>query len=145
MSVLRFTLSSQARVAGVVFSAPRPGDAGFDIRACVAVAIYPGEQVAVPTGLSIAVPLGFVAIIKDRSSMALKGIYSHAGVIDASYRGEVKVLLSNSGSDPYQINPGDKVAQLVVVQHLSLCEEVESLDELGETERGAGGFGSTGR
>ncbi len=145
MSTLRFTLSSQARAAGIRFSAPRPGDAGFDIRACEAAAISPGQQVVVSTGLFIAVPLGSVGVVKDRSSMALKGVYTHAGVIDASYRGEVKIILSNSGSETYQINIADKVAQLVVVQHLSLCEECKSLEELGETERGAGGFGSTGR
>ena len=77
--------------------------------------------------------------------MALKRIYSHAGVVDASYRGEIKIVLSNNGSESYHIEANDKVAQLVIVQHLVGCEQVTELENLGKTGRGSDGFGSTGR
>lgn len=142
---LRFYLSAEAKTAGIELHAPRSGDAGFDLRSLEDMVLPPGEQIVVPTGLKIAVPPGWVGIVKDRSSMALKRIYSHAGVIDASYRGEVRIVLSNAGSGSYHIERGAKIAQLVVVPHMSGCEEVSSEAELGDTARGAGGFGSTGK
>ena len=144
-SVVTFFLDPAVRERGGSFEAPRIGDAGFDIRAAGSTVIESGSQVLVPTGLWLAIPVGWVGIVKDRSSMALKGIYTHAGVIDASYRGELKVLLSNSTSDAFVIEEGAKIAQLVVVPHCGAAEAVTSKDLLGSTVRAEGGFGSTGR
>lgn len=144
MIPLQFWLEPAAVAKGASFKSPRKGDAGFDICACETVLIQPGAQALVPTGLHLAIPLGFVGIVKDRSSMAVKGIHSHAGVIDASYRGEVKVLLANRGSAPFSCEPGARIAQLVVVAHLEEALPVGTLEDLGGTVRGSGGFGSTG-
>ena len=141
---LRFYLDEEVSKRGGEFEAPRTGDAGFDLRSAESLIIPLGTQILVPTGLYLSLPLGWVGIIKDRSSMAMKRIYSHAGVIDASYRGEVKVLLSNHGTESYHIEEGAKVAQMVVVPHLIEAEQVASREALGETERGSEGFGSTG-
>ncbi len=143
--LLRFFLSPEVAARGVTFGVPRAGDAGFDLRSAESICVAPGAQLLLSTGLSIAVPSGYVAIVKDRSSMALQRIYTHAGVIDAGYRGEVKILLSNGGQEPYAVQVGDKVAQLLVVPCLTECAAVASVAELGGTERGAGGFGSTGK
>ena len=142
---LRFYLTEAAKNAGAKFESPREGDAGFDLRAAESLVIEPGAQALISTGLHLAIPIGWVGIVKDRSSMASKRVYTHAGVIDASYRGEVKVLASNHGSAGYQIQAGDKVAQLLVVQVLTAASPVADLASLGDTSRGAGGFGSTGR
>ena len=138
--VLQFHLS-----AGAKLEAPREGDAGFDLRTLEDIVIQPHEQIAVPTGLRVAIPEGWVGIVKDRSSMAKNRIYTHAGVIDAAYRGEVKILLSNDGNEPYTLAKGDKVAQMIVIPCITGCEQVETEEELGATERGEGGFGSTGK
>jgi dUTP pyrophosphatase len=142
---LQFFLDPSAKEAGVTFSSPRDGDAGFDIRASENLIIETGKQVLVPTGLRVAIPEGYVGLIRDRSSMAIKRVYTHAGVIDAGYRGEVKVVISNQGDESYQIELGDKVAQMVVVPCIASVVEVESEAKLGLTDRGDGGFGSTGR
>lgn len=141
---LKFFLDPAVKAAGVTFETPRRGDAGFDVRSAEDLLLEAGQQVLVPTGLKLAVPEGWVAIVKDRSSMATKRIYSHAGVIDAGYRGEVKIVLSNHGSQSFHIERGQKIAQILVVPHLADSEEVRSELALGETARGAGGFGSTG-
>lgn len=141
---LQFYLDPAAKEQGCAFAAPRNGDAGFDLYAAQPVSIPPGSQALVPTGLYIAIPEQWVGVVKDRSSMALKSIRTHAGVIDAGYRGEVKIVLSNAGAEPYQLQAGDKFAQLLLLPCLTLAEEVLSVEELGSTERGAGGFGSTG-
>ena len=140
-----FYLEPSAKEAGASIEAPREGDAGFDIRAAENSIIEPGEQKLISTGLKASIPLAWVGIIKDRSSMAIKGIRSHAGVIDASYRGEIKVLLSNAASESFHIEAGDRVAQMVVIPCLVDSIEVDSEDKLGETGRGAAGFGSTGK
>lgn len=141
---LRFWVNPEARAAGADFSAPRLGDAGFDLRSAISTIIPAGQQLLIPTGLFCAIPTGWVGIVKDRSSMASKRIYTHAGVIDASYRGEIKIIFSNSSAEDFPVLVGQKVAQLVVVPHLEEAEAAASLGELGETPRGAGGFGSTG-
>ena len=142
---LHFFLSEEAKEKGVEFHPPRDGDAGYDVRSAEAVVIPTGEQAMVSTGLHLAVPNGWVALAKDRSSMAAKRIYTHGGVIDSGYRGEVRIMLSNESDESYHIEVGDKITQLVVVHHLVGGVEAESLEQLGETDRGAGGFGSTGR
>jgi len=119
-----------------------PGDAGLDLFSCQAITIGPGATAAVPTGLQMAIPFGYAGLIWDKSGLALQGIHHLAGVVDAGYRGEVKVVLTNLGKKPLAISCGMKIAQLLIqpVEKPELVE-VTSLDE---TERGEGGFGSTG-
>lgn len=118
--------------------------AGYDLRASEPFVIHPGERVAVPTGFAVQVPEGMVGLVWPRSGLAVKkGLDTLAGVVDADYRGEVKAVLINHGEDDIHIFVGDRIAQLVVVPCLQQhCVEVDSLDG---TERGAGGFGSTGQ
>jgi dUTP pyrophosphatase len=122
------------------------GAAGMDLRAAEAVTLKPGARHLVPTGLAIALPDGFEAQVRPRSGLAVKHgvtVLNAPGTIDSDYRGEVKVILANLGSEPFVIARGDRIAQLVpaAVQRATLAE-VDSLDD---TARGAGGFGSTGR
>ncbi len=125
-----------------------PLSAGMDLRACLEapVTLGPLERALVPTGLYIALPAGFEAQVRPRSGLAAKHgitVLNTPGTIDADYRGEVKVILVNLSNTPFEIVPGERIAQLVVARHERVeWEEVETLDE---TERGAGGFGSTGR
>ena len=111
--------------------------------------LAPGDRVAVPTGIAIALPPGHEGQVRPRSGLARKhgiGMVNAPGTIDEDYRGEVQVLLVNLGREPYTIQPGDRVAQLVVAAVARVRPElVQSIDELGATQRGGGGFGSTGR
>ena len=104
--------------------------------------IHAGETRKVATGWKIAIPDGFVGLVKDRSSMALRGLVTQGGVIDSDYRGEVHVILHNNSSDIQHIAPGDRIAQLVLL--LSVPIPIVEVDALDETERGENGFGSTG-
>lgn len=104
--------------------------------------LYAGQTRKVATGWKIAIPDGFVGLVKDRSSMALRGLVTQGGVIDSDYRGEVHVILHNNSSDIQHIAPGDRIAQLVLL--LSIEVPIVEVDELDETERGENGFGSTG-
>ena len=120
--------------------------AGMDVVAAEAVVLEPGARHAVATGFAIAIPVGYEVQVRPRSGLALKhGItcLNTPGTIDADYRGEVKVILANLGAEPFPIARGERIAQLVPapVQHARFAE----VDELDETVRGAGGFGSTGR
>ena len=123
--------------------------AGMDLRAAVPAdapfTLHPGDRHAVPTGLAIAIPPGFEGQVRPRSGLALRhGVtcLNSPGTVDADYRGEVHVILINHGPEPFIIRRGDRIAQLLIspVSHAS-WREVENLDE---TARGAGGFGSTG-
>jgi dUTP pyrophosphatase len=124
------------------------GAAGLDLRAAVAdpILLSPGERKLIPTGWRIALPEGFEAQVRPRSGLALRhGILvpNAPGTIDADYRGEIQVILMNAGSEDFEIQRGDRIAQLVVAPVVRPdWIEVESLDE---TERGEGGFGHTGR
>ena len=125
-----------------------PLSAGMDLRACLEapVTLGPLERTLVPTGLYIALPAGFEAQVRPRSGLAAKHgitVLNTPGTIDADYRGEIKVILVNLSNTPFEIVPGERIAQLVVARHERV--EWEETDTLGETERGAGGFGSTGR
>ena len=121
----------------------RPGDAGFDLYSIEEVTLQPGERKVVPTGIALALPIGWVGLIRDRSGLAAKnGIHVLAGVIDPNYRGEVKVVLYNTGSEPVSLPKGSRIAQLLVVPYFS--GSVVEVDELPETERGEAGFGSSG-
>ena len=141
---LRFTrLSSEAKPP----TQAHPGDAGYDLYASEAALLGPGERASVGTGLAVAIPDGCAGLVLPRSGLARKhgiGLANAPGLIDSGYRGEVRVLLLNADrSEEFQVNPGDRIAQLMLVRYEAPpLEEVESLDE---TARGAGGFGSTGR
>jgi len=120
--------------------------AGMDVVSAEALVLQPGERHAVATGFAIAIPVGYEVQVRPRSGLALKhGVtcLNTPGTIDADYRGEVKVILANLGADPFPISRGDRIAQLVPapVQHARFTE----VEELDETARGEGGFGSTGR
>jgi dUTP pyrophosphatase len=120
------------------------GAAGADLRASAAVEIPPGGRAAVPTGLRVQIPRGHVGLVWPRSGLAVRhGIDTLAGVIDSDYRGEVSVVLVNHGPAPFPIAPGDRIAQLLL-QRVERAAFVAS-DELEGTDRGGGGFGSTGR
>lgn len=131
---------------GVKFSAPKPGDAGYDLYALEDCTIAPWSRAMIPTGVYLEIPEGYVGFVKDRSSMALAGLHCFAGVIDASYRGEVKVILLNTNDTPYEIQAGHKIAQIIIIPcYTAPLEPVESIEALTATERGSGGFGSTGK
>lgn len=122
--------------------------AGYDLYACIdqPVVIYPNTNVKIGTGLAIAVPEGYFGAVFARSGLAAKQSLRPAncvGVCDADYRGEYIVALHNDGNEPRTVNPGDRIAQLVVMPFLPV--EFTEVDELDETARGAGGFGSTGK
>lgn len=122
-----------------------PGDAGLDLAAAEDRSVASGERVAVSTGLAIAVPPGWVGLVHPRSGLALERgltVVNAPGTIDAGYRGELKVLLVNLSDETAEISRGDRIAQLLL-QRVGRAVLAES-DDLGETERGAGGFGSTG-
>jgi dUTP pyrophosphatase len=124
------------------------GSAGMDIHAAVHenVIVAPGQTTLVPTGFAIALPHGFEAQIRPRSGLALKnhvGILNAPGTIDSDYRGEVRIILTNFGSEPFTIRRGDRIAQMVIARYARIeWDERESLDD---TPRGVGGFGHTGR
>ena len=124
------------------------GAAGADLYACVdaPVTIRPGETVFIPTGIALEVPEGCAGLVYARSGLACKRGLAPAnkvGVIDSDYRGEWLIYLYNQASEPRVINPGDRVAQLVLLPVLT--PTVVEADSLDETDRGAGGFGSTGQ
>lgn len=121
--------------------------AGLDLRAAVeeTVSLRPGERRLIPTGFCVELPPGWEGQVRPRSGLAVRhGItmLNSPGTIDSDYRGEVKVLAINHGHDPFEVQRGDRIAQLVVAAVARV--EVEELDELSASERGAGGFGSTG-
>lgn len=143
---LQFFRSDEARAKDITFKGPRAGDAGFDIPALEEVTIEPGKSALIRTGIHLAIPLGWVGLVRDRSGNALKGAMCGAGVIDASYRGELKVLMYNFGTASLSFKVGDRIAQLICIQHMAGegITESQTLEDLGQTDRGAGGFGSTG-
>lgn len=121
------------------------GDAGLDLAAAAPVVLAPGERAAVPTGIAIAVPDGWVGLVHPRSGLARRQgltVANAPGTIDAGYRGEVQVLLINLGAEVVEIRRGDRVAQLLL-QRVGRAEVVE-VSALDDTARGTGGFGSTG-
>ncbi len=122
----------------------RPGDAGLDLHALVDVTVAPAERVLVPTGIALAIPVGTVGLVWDRSGMAAKhGMKTMAGVLDHTYRGELKIVLLNTTGASYEIKKGDRIAQLLI-QPIITTDVIE-VAELEETVRGEGGFGSSGR
>ena len=121
------------------------GAAGMDVVSAEDVTIKPGERHAVSTGLAMAIPPGYEIQVRPRSGLALKHgitVPNTPGTIDSDYRGELKAILINHGTEPFAIHRGDRVAQLVLAPVTRA--EWEEVDELDDTARGAGGFGSTG-
>ncbi|HIR33311.1 MAG TPA: dUTP diphosphatase [Candidatus Coprenecus merdigallinarum] len=125
-----------------------PLSAGMDLRADLAepVVLKPLQRLLVPTGLRIELPEGYEAQIRPRSGLAIKhgiSLVNTPGTVDADYRGEIKVILVNLSSEDFTVNPGERIAQMVVARHERV--EWEEVEELAESSRGEGGFGSTGR
>ena len=118
-------------------------DAGLDLRAVEAVVLEPGIAQAVPTGLAIELPPGYEAQVRPRSGLALRhSLTVNFGTIDPGYRGEIRVVMFNLGRAPYTVEKGDRIAQLIIARY----EAIQWREgELGESARGAGGFGSSGR
>ena len=121
-------------------------DAAWDLKSRVDVEAAPGKVTLIPTGLFLELPAGYEAQIRPRSGLAFKHgvtVLNSPGTIDADYRGEIKIILANLSNEPFTVNPGERIAQMVIARHEQV--EWEETDALDETERGAGGFGSTGR
>jgi dUTP pyrophosphatase len=132
-------------------STASPGSAGFDLRAALEaeLVIRPGERALVPTGLTLEIPAGCEGQVRPRSGLALRhgiGVLNAPGTIDSDYRGEVGVLLINLGEAPFTVRRGDRIAQLVFarVEGVAWEEIAEAGEDLTASDRGAGGFGSTG-
>lgn len=127
---------------------PRPahaGDAAFDLSARSGGVLEPGERATIPTGIAVAIPPGHGGLVVPRSGLAAKhglSVVNGPGLIDSGYRGEVNVILVNLGSKPFEYERGDRIAQLMVVP--VVAPVLIEVDELGDTERGEGGLGSTG-
>ena len=122
--------------------------AGVDLKACLEapVVLEPLQRMLVPTGLFIALPAGYEAQVRPRSGLAIKHgitVLNSPGTVDADYRGEIKVILVNLSQEPFQIVPGERIAQMVIARHEQA--QLEQVEVLEETTRGAGGFGSTGK
>lgn len=125
-----------------------PLSAGMDVRADLeqSVTLAPLGRAMIPTGLYVELPVGYEMQVRPRSGLAAKHgitVLNSPGTIDADYRGEIRIILVNLSSEAFTIEPGERIAQLVVARHEQV--EWEPVEELGTTERGAGGFGSTGR
>lgn len=123
-----------------------PGDAGMDLRSIEHVTLAPFERALVSTGIAIAIPEGYAGFVQPRSGLAIKNgvtVLNTPGLIDSHYRGELKVALINlDSSNAFEVNPGDRIAQLVI-QKVE-CVEWNVVESLDATERGEGGFGSSG-
>lgn len=140
---LKFTRLSVSAVAPV---RAHDGDAGFDLCASETTELGPGERASVGTGIAVAIPAGQAGLVLPRSGLAMRhgiSVVNAPGLIDSGYRGELRVLLLNTDrSESFSVAAGDRIAQLLIVRHEA--PELVEVDELGETPRGAGGFGSTG-
>ena len=142
MTTIRFQkLNPQATIP----TQAHPGDAGMDLVSIEAAEIAPGARKLVHTGLAVEIPVGFEGQVRPRSGLALKNgvtVLNAPGTIDAGYRGEIGVVLANFGEAPFKVEPGMRIAQLVIAAVASVTVEVS--DTLSSSERGAGGYGSTG-
>lgn len=123
------------------------GSAGMDLRANIPQAIYilPGDRYLVPTGLYIELPMGYEAQVRARSGLAVKhgiGLVNGVGTIDSDFRGEIKIPIINWGKEPFQIENGDRIAQMIIAKYERV--EWEQVNILEKTDRGTGGFGHTG-
>lgn len=122
------------------------GDAGYDLRSAADLSIKPGERALVPTGIAIAIPIGYAGFVQPRSGLAIKngiGVLNSPGLIDSGYRDELKVILINTDkNETFEIKKGDRIAQLVIQKYESVNWNV--VENLEDSDRGTGGFGSTG-
>ncbi|HEX2162116.1 MAG TPA: dUTP diphosphatase [Thermoleophilaceae bacterium] len=122
-------------------------DAGYDLRASEAATLAPGERASIGTGVAVAIPAGHAGLVLPRSGLAARhgiALVNAPGLIDAGYRGEIRVLLLNTDRESgFEVSPGDRIAQLVIVRHEA--PELVEVDSLDATARGVGGFGSSGR
>jgi dUTP pyrophosphatase len=123
------------------------GSAGLDLRAAVdePIILKPKERILVPTGIKIGLPKGFEAQVRPRSGLAVRSgimLVNSPGTIDSDYRGEIKIIMFNSGDEPFEIKRGDRIAQLVIGKYERVV--LNKVDEIEETSRGDGGFGHTG-
>ena len=126
----------------------RPGDAGFDLRCVEAFSLAPGERRVVPTGVAIALPDGVAGLVVPRSGLAARhglSVVNGPGLIDPTYRGEVRVVLVNLGDEPYEGEAGDRIAQLLLVPFVAPGTRVVDSLPPSADERGEHGFGSSGR
>jgi dUTP pyrophosphatase len=123
------------------------GDAGYDLRAAEPASLGPGERASVGTGIAVAIPDGYAGLVLPRSGLAARhgiALVNAPGLIDSGYRGELRVLLLNTDrSEPFDVAEGDRIAQLLLVR--AEAPELKEAEELDETARGEGGFGSSGR
>lgn len=138
----RAPVEVKVEAAGALPAYASPGAAGADLSAAQERTLQPGEWASVGTGLRLEIPPGHVGLVWPRSGLAVRsGIDTLAGVIDSDYRGELRVVLVNHGREPYRVEAGDRIAQLLL-QRVERAEFVRSA--LAATDRGPGGFGSTG-
>jgi dUTP pyrophosphatase len=119
------------------------GDAGMDLFSAVDYVLRAGEVYAVPTGIKMEIPPGYVGLIWDKSGLSLRGLHRLAGVVDAGYRGEVKVVLANLGADALPVEKGMKIAQMLIQPVVQV--DIVDVEDLDDSSRGEGGFGSTGK
>jgi dUTP pyrophosphatase len=120
------------------------GDAGLDLAACDHVVLGPGERAVVPTGLAVEIPDGYAGFVQPRSGLAARhgiGIVNSPGLIDSGYRGEIRIVLLNTGGEAFSVEPGMRIAQLVVVPVAAV--RLVEVDELASSDRGIQGFGSS--
>ena len=146
--MIEVEITKYGEIPGKVPQYATSGSAGMDIMAALAqpVEIASGAIAMIPTGIAIALPEGYECQVRSRSGLAAKhGIFAlnAPGTVDSDYRGEIKVILANFGKDPYHIQPGERIAQIVIAQYSSI--QWKEVEELVNTERGSGGFGSTGK
>ena len=143
---MEFPIEPDVLVVGALPGYARPGDAGCDLPSAQSVTLAPGQRAVVATGVSIALPDGFAALVMPRSGLAARhgiGLVNSPGVIDAGYRGEIKVVVINTDTEEtFSIEPGDRIAQLVITPVARA--RFHPVDVLPGTDRGDGGFGSTG-
>lgn len=132
-------LNPAAKITGYA----RPGDVGLDLFSLEEKTLHPGEHHRFYVGVAFEFPVGYAGIIKDKSSISSKGLHTMGGVFDAGYRGEYNVHLVNLSNEPYTIEKGDKIAQ-VIFYPVALAQ-LQEVSELSESERGDQGFGSTGK
>lgn len=120
------------------------GDAGFDLFIPEEVTIQPGERLSIPLGLALEIPDGHAGLLLDKSGLSHKhGLKSFGGVIDAGYRGEVHAGIMNLGTLPYTLNAGDKIIQMLIMPVIRV--DIQEVEELSQSDRGAGAFGSSGK
>ena len=119
------------------------GDAGLDIFSTIDCVLQKREVKAIPTGIKVAIPEGYVGLIWDKSGVSLEGVHRLAGVVDSGYRGEVKIVMANLSDEPFSIEKGMKIAQLLIQPVVEV--EVIEAEDLEATPRGENGFGSTGK